>query len=359
MFRTLILTAWTLIHLYVFWRASTVPAVAARISPRWVWLSGALSWSTFALFRGHGHDAGGIGPLLELVGLSWLTALFLTAVALLAVDLATGFGIFFPRIAPRLRGYALLAGGLLAATALVQGMRPPVVRNFEVRLPGLSRELDGTTLAALSDAHLGSLLDGEWLTARVAQVNALRPDVVLLLGDIVEGHGRPDQRLAATLGGMHAPLGVWAVNGNHEGHGDDPRQGLLEMAGVGVLRDRWVEARPGLVIAGTEHDRSGDGAGRIRKALAGRPPGAVILLSHSPREAEAAASAGVGLMLSGHTHGGQVWPFGWLVRLTTPFVAGRYRVGGMTLLVSRGAGTWGVRMRLWQPGEILRITLRA
>jgi predicted MPP superfamily phosphohydrolase len=64
-------------------------------------------------------------------------------------------------------------------------------------------------------------------------------------------------------------------------------------------------------------------------------------------------------MLSGHTHGGQVWPFGWLVRLTTPFVAGRYRVGGMTLLVSRGAGTWGVRMRLWQPGEILRITLRA
>ncbi len=359
MFGILILSAWSLVHLYVFWRASTVPAIAGRISRRRIWLAGALSWSTFALFRGHGHDAGGLGPSLELAGLSWLTALFLTAVALLAVDLATGFGLFFPRVAPRLRGYALLAGGLLVVAALVQGIRPPVVRDYEVRLPGLSRELDGTTLVALSDTHLGSLLDGEWLAARVAQVNALRPDMILLLGDIVEGHGRPDPRLAATLSDLRAPLGVWAVSGNHEGHGDDTGQGLLEMAGIGVLRDRWVEARPGLMIAGTEHDRTGNGADRVRKALAGRPAGAAILLSHSPREAEAAALAGAGLMLSGHTHGGQVWPFGWLVRLTTPYVAGRYQVAGMTLLVSRGAGTWGARMRLWQPGEILRITLRS
>ncbi|MBP7297444.1 MAG: metallophosphoesterase, partial [Acidobacteria bacterium] len=88
-----------------------------------------------------------------------------------------------------------------------------------------------------------------------------------------------------------------------------------------------------------------------------RPPGATILLSHTPWEAERAASAGVGLMLSGHTHGGQIWPFGEIVRTAYPLLAGEYIVDGMTVIVSRGAGTWGPRMRLWHSGEILRITL--
>ena len=93
-------------------------------------------------------------------------------------------------------------------------------------------------------------------------------------------------------------------------------------------------------------------------ALAGRPAGATILMSHTPWETEDAARDGVGLMLSGHTHNGQIWPFTYLVKLVYPRIYGNYKVGGMSLIVCRGTGTWGPRMRLWNRSELLRITLR-
>ncbi len=89
------------------------------------------------------------------------------------------------------------------------------------------------------------------------------------------------------------------------------------------------------------------------------PPGALLLMAHVPVSAKSAARAGVGLMLSGHTHGGQIWPLSIATRMLNPLLAGRYEIDGMTVLVSRGAGTWGPRMRLWQPGEIMVVTLRS
>ena len=170
--------------------------------------------------------------------------------------------------------------------------------------------------------------------------------------------------MLSTLGRISAPLGVWAVNGNHESYGrraNNPN--VLEKSGVELLSNRWVEVRPGLVLAGvddlTRRRRSGQGGDPISEALKGRPPGATILLSHTPWQAETVADAGAGLMLSGHTHAGQIWPFSYLVRLRYPLLEGRYEVGGMPVIVCRGTGTWGPRMRLWRPSEILRITLRS
>ncbi|MFC1679725.1 metallophosphoesterase, partial [Elusimicrobiota bacterium] len=160
------------------------------------------------------------------------------------------------------------------------------------------------------------------------------------------------------------PMGVWAVTGNHEFH-RRRRKGrdYLRETGFKILHDAWGEAAPGLVVAGvddlTRSRRSGRGPGQIDTALKGRPEGATILLSHTPWYAEQAAKAGVGLMLSGHTHGGQVWPFGYLVQRRYPLLAGRYEVNGMPVIVCRGTGTWGPRMRLWKRSEILRVTLRA
>jgi len=263
-----------------------------------------------------------------------------------------------------LRGVALLVGVGLSVVAVVQGERAPVVRDFEVRLPGLPVELDGTVVVAMSDLHLGTLLGPSWLEARVAQVQALRPDVVVLLGDVVEGHGPPVTHLLPALRQLSAPLGVWGVTGNHESHGgSEPSARVLDEAGIGLLHDRSTELRPGLVLAGVDAPgsrarmtRTGD---TLIKALGGRPPGGTVLLSHSPSNAEQAARQGAGLMLSGHTHGGQIWPFSYVVGLVYPLLAGRYQVEGMTVLVCRGTGTWGPRMRLWSPSEILRITLRA
>jgi hypothetical protein len=364
MFGTILISICTLMHLYVFWRIATVPLVNRHVPLVFLILTGLLLWAL--LFLGRLFHHGGTGALtatIELFGMLWLGILFLLFVPLLAVDFITGFGLLLPRWAPSLRGWALLAGGVLASIALVQGLRPPVVQSYEVRLAGLSNEMDGKVLVAMSDLHLGSLIGKRWLAARVDQVKEARPDLVVLLGDIFEGHGRSQEEALPVLRRLSAPLGVWAVTGNHEHHGTD-NMGirLMQAAGFKLLRNRWVEVQSGFVLAGVDDLTSKYRAGRegdyISQALTGRSPGVTVLLSHTPWQAEKAARAGANLMLSAHTHGGQIWPFGYLTRRFYPLVGGRYEVDGMPVIVCRGTGTWGPRMRLWRPGEILRVTLR-
>jgi predicted MPP superfamily phosphohydrolase len=354
----------TLMHIYVFWRAASVPFLKRYVPRKLLLGAGLFLWAGFFLGRVYGHH--GTSPLaktLELLGMNWMGMLFLLFVSLVAMDFLTGFGFLLPRLAPLLRGIALVAGVVLSVVALVQGLRPPVVQEYEVYLSGLADEMDGTVLIAMSDLHLGSVLDERWLEARIAQVQALQPDLVVLLGDLFEGHGEPQGEMLPILRRLSAPLGVWVAPGNHEFHRINSKSTfLVEEAGFHLLRNRWDEVRPGLVMAGvddlTASRRSGHGGDEISKALTGRPPGATILLSHTPWEADKAAAAGVGLMLSGHTHGGQIWPFGYLVKRFYPLLGGRYEVAGMTVIVCRGTGTWGPRMRLWRPSEILRVKLR-
>ena len=366
MFGIILLGVVTVMHAYVFWRASSVPFLKRRVPPKLLIGVCVILWTVFALGRFAGHDSSGAtAALIELTGMDWMAVLFLTTVCLLTVDLVTGFGLFVPRLAPSLRGLGLVLGGLLSIIAVVQGMRPPVVHKYEVSLPGLPKEMDGTVVVGVSDLHLGPLLGSQWFEKRIAQIRGQKPDMVVLLGDIFEGHGTPRPELLADLKLLSAPLGVWAVLGNHEFHGRETSNGApFNGAAIKVLRNSWREIRPGLVLAGiddlTHNHLSGqDGGDAMTKMLANRPRGATILLSHTPWQADKAAKAGVSLMLSGHTHGGQIWPFGYLVERRYPLLAGLYRVGGMAVIVSRGAGSWGPRMRLWLPGEILRVTLRS
>ena len=113
------------------------------------------------------------------------------------------------------------------------------------------------------------------------------------------------------------------------------------------------------MLAGIDYQKWEAKDSLFAKTLRRGPVGATVLLYHEPVRIAQAEQAGVELMLCGHTHGGQVWPFGYLLRMMYEYLAGRYEVGEMTLLVSRGTGTWGPRMRLWRRGEILRITLRS
>jgi len=363
MFGTILISVSTLMHVYVFWRAASVPLVDRHVSRRLFIGVGVCLWAILVLGRFFGHgNTGTVVWILELLGMTWIGALLLVCISMLAVDLVTVFGFLLPRLAPVLRGWALFAGAVLSGMALVQGVRPPVVENYEVNLPGLSHDMDGTVLVGMSDWHIGSLIGERWLAARIAQVQAQQPDMVVLLGDLFEGHGPPHGDLLPVLRKLSAPLGVWAVPGNHEYYGSNGGLSLVQKAGFHVLQNRWVQIRSGLILAGvddlTTQRRSGRGGDPVTQALAGRPSGATILLSHTPWQAEKAASAGVGLMLSGHTHGGQIWPFSYLVGRVYPLLAGQYDVDGMAVIVCRGTGTWGPPMRLWPPGEILRVTLR-
>jgi len=364
MFGTILISIVTLMHVYVFWRAVSVPFIKSRIPKKYIIGAGLILWILFYIGRVYGHHGvETLAKVLELIGMNWMAGLFLIFTCLLAMDLITGFGLFLPSLASRLRGFAIVIGIGLSVIALIQGLRPPVVENYDVYLSELPNEMDNTVIIVLSDLHLGSLLGPRWLQARIAQVKKQKPDLVVLLGDIFEGHSEYGDELLTVMNSLSAPLGVWAVYGNHEFHRrHNQSEAPINKAKFKVLRNCWTELRPGLILAGVDdlttiQRRTGQVGHYISKTLVGRPPGATILLSHTPWETEKAAKAGVGLMFCGHTHGGQIWPFDYLVKLRYPLLEGRYEVNGMTVIVSRGTGTWGPRMRLWSPGEILRVTL--
>ncbi|MGE4290804.1 MAG: metallophosphoesterase [Desulfovibrio sp.] len=364
MFRIILALVVTVLHVYVFWRLSTVPVVFQHVPRRALIAAAVFLWAAFFLDRAIAPETGsGLGVALELWSMTWMAVLFLTATCLLLVDGVTLFGLVLRGAARGLRGWAVVAGLALSCLALVQGLRAPVVREYEVRMDGLPAELDGTVVMALSDLHLGTVLGESWLQARISQIKEQKPDLIVLMGDVFEGHALPGQALVEGLHGLYAPYGVWGVAGNHDLYAAQQAvPDVFRAAHIRLLQNAHAELCPGLVLAGVDNLSSPRDTARIpesfHNALDNRPPGATILLSHAPVDPELAASLGTGLMLSGHTHGGQIWPFGYLVKRQFPYFVGRYEVGGMTLLVSRGAGTWGPRMRLWLPGEMLLITLR-
>jgi uncharacterized protein len=369
MFGGILILICTLMHVYVLWRISAAPLIKRHLQLRYLVLITIILWAAFfsGLLLGHNHS-GSLASILESIAMTWMAMLFLIFTSIFMADVLTGFGFFIPRYGASIRGWALAAGVLLSMIGLIQGHRAPVTDNFELQINHLPKNLDGIVIIALADLHVGSQIGNNWLAARVAQVNELKPDLVVLLGDIVEGHSRDNQdAFASTLSRLAAPLGVYAVIGNHEyfGTGDEGNvSSIFDKAGIPALMGAWKELKSGLILAGIDPPQGRMGRrdlvpGSISNALNGRPEGAVILLSHFPQGAEEAAGSGVDLMLSGHTHGGQIWPFNWIERPLYPLMEGEYKINGMSVIVSRGAGTWGPRMRLWKPGEIVRITLRS
>jgi hypothetical protein len=367
MFFKVILSIWTLMHVYVGWRGSSTPIIARHI-PRPAFLAIlTMLWASYLLSRtAKRHGLFRFASFLEFIGSYWVGVLFLAFLGFLAADLITGFGFLMPRLAPTVRGWGLDAALVLCVIAIIQAHRSPVVINYDVRIQNLPAERNGTVLVLLSDTHLGTMLDERWASARITQVEALHPDLIVLAGDIVEDHGNAKRKWGPLLGRLSAPLGVWAVEGNHETYGPRrERDTVLQDAGIHLLHDRWEQAAPGLTIAGvddltTRRRRGVNYTSFLDRALSDRPStGATILISHTPWPPDQATCPGIGLMLSGHTHNGQIWPFNYVVKSMYPFVAGNYNVNGMPLIVCRGTGTWGPRMRLWQRGEIVRVTLHS
>ena len=363
-FLLIVLSVWTVMHVYVVSRLWNLPA-----APPFGWhlglsLAGAALWFSFPLAQWLSRTVGRAAGPLEVVASTWVGLLFLLLVCLLAADLVTGFGWLLPSWWRLARMVAMGAAMALGIAALVQGLRPPVVREHQVSLPGLRPEYDGLRIVQLTDLHVGTLLGADWVRRRVAQVETLRPDLVLVTGNLVDRDGTLSESLAPLFRHLHARLGVWGVLGNHEFYaGLDRTVHVFEAAGIRLLRDEAAEVAPGLVLAGVDdlsaRRQFGADGHPVDRALAHRPAGTTIFLSHSPWQVESAAEFGVALMLSGHTHAGQIWPFNYIVRLMYPYVVGRFEVNGMTLLVSRGTGFWGPPMRLFLPGEIVAVTLLA
>lgn len=365
LFLITILGIWAAMHSYVFWRLSSIPWVSTHVSTLALSVSGLVLWSSYVVARV--LDSKGMQAFswpLEYLAANWIGVLFLLFCALLVADVATLGGHLFASRAPVVRGWAVLAALFLGLFGWVQGLRAPVLREYEATLDGLPPERDGTVLVQISDLHLGNLIGRRWLKNLVLRVQELKPDLIVLVGDVVDGNVGRVEPLREVLAAFKAPLGVWAVTGNHEYYAGAERSvQLFQAAGFHVLRDGNRQAAPGLILAGvddlTARQQFGSTDHPLDRALRGRASGATILLSHSPLKAKEAAAFGVELMLSGHTHNGQIWPFNYLVARRYPLIAGSYKVDGMTTIVCRGTGTWGPRMRLWLPSEIVRIKLKS
>ncbi len=266
-----------------------------------------------------------------------------------------------------LGGAAAMLTGFTGGVALLEGMGAPRIRQIEVQLKRLPVLLDGTTLVQLTDLHVGPTIGRGFMERIVQRSNALEPDVVVITGDLVDGRVSDLAEAVEPLGALRARWGVYFVTGNHEYYsGVNEWLDHLGSLGVRTLRNQRVtigETPHSFDLAGIDdhssHGYPGHGPD-LPRALAGRDPSReLVLLAHQPRAVTEAAKHGVGLQLSGHTHGGQIWPFNWAVRLVQPHVAGFARLRDTILYVSRGSGYWGPPMRLWAPSEITHITLRA
>jgi hypothetical protein len=250
----------------------------------------------------------------------------------------------------------------LGGIAMVVAHAPVRVRRLRVALPYLGASMNGYKIVQLSDVHVSATLGGALVLELVEKINALGADLVVVTGDLVDGSVAELGALVAPFARLRARDGVYFVTGNHEylSGADEWVAFVSSSLGFRVLRNERVAigGAAGFDLVGVD-DSSGtsdlDGALRDRDAAR-----ASILLAHRPDDVDRAVRAGIGLQLSGHTHGGQIAPTWWaLERIRQPYVYGAYALGETFLYVTSGAGYWGPPMRLGTRAEIALFELSA
>ena len=273
-------------------------------------------------------------------------------------------------VARAVAGGAVLVAGTAGLVSYRSATGPAVIEEVAIRLPRLPPTLSGYTIAQISDLHVGPTIREREVRRVIEQTNALKPDLIVITGDLVDGTPRELGHIVAELARLEARHGVLFITGNHEYYsGVDAWLELLPRLGIRPLRNQQLligDEGGRFMLAGVDDwsaAQFGKGHGLdLEKAIAGHDPErSLVLLAHQPRDFQAAVRAGVDLQLSGHTHGGQLFPFNFAVRAAFPWVKGLYRetVDGRSgqIYVSRGTGYWGPPMRLGSPPEISKLVL--
>ena len=304
-----------------------------------------------------------------LVAVGFFSTLFVTTllrdVLLLGARLAVSGSRYQALLGPSAFG-AILTTVAVTAVGFVVARRPRVV-HVDIPVARLPQALHGFSITQISDLHVGPTIRHDFVERLVGRVNGLRADLIAVTGDLVDGSVQQLAAHTAPLSKLSARHGVYFVTGNHEYYsGEAAWTREIRRLGLIVLKNQHVvldHDGASLVLAGVDdfaahrYDpaQRSDPAAAIHGAPVGA--GARILLAHQPVSAGAAASAGYDVQISGHTHGGQFWPWNLFVRLFQPFTAGLHRVKSLWVYVSRGTGYWGPPNRFGVPAEITRIRL--
>jgi predicted MPP superfamily phosphohydrolase len=359
-----------LLHLYIGWRI--VPELPGPLAP-WVFsllLLASAILIPLAFFGRRSRDRARADRY------SWagMLALGLFSILLVLTLLRDGvlllawpFGV---AQLPHWSALAVVAGAVLFMAVGVFNARSTArVREVEVPVPGLPGALEGFTIAQISDIHVGPTIKRPYLQAIVDAVNRLNADAVAVTGDLVDGRVQDLAPDVAPLAQLRSRHGTFFVTGNHEYYsGADEWVAELQRLGVQVLMNEHVVLQHDgarLVMAGvadtSAHHFNPQHRSDPQRALHGAPAdaGVRVLLAHQPRSADAAAQAGFDVQLSGHTHGGQYWPWNLFVRLQQPYTAGLHRLKQLWVYTSRGTGYWGPPVRFGAPSEITRLRFSA
>lgn len=342
---------------------------------------------TAAIFVGMAYQLGGLdGPLPRLIGIVGMTWLAVSFYLLLGILLGA-IGALGLRIARRdeearrtwhRRSVPVIVGASLVITAygVLEAQRVGV-NEVEVEVAGLPTELEGYRVAVVSDLHVGPIRGADLTAQAVRLTTEAEPDVILLAGDLTDGTTAQFAQVLDPLADLSAPDGVYAVTGNHEYYAGDAEGWVARWRELGLeplLNASTTIDRDGirLQIAGVSdaaaeevpmtETSDPDLLPRLDAALAEVDPGQPsILIAHRPGVGEdpLVRAAGVDLMVSGHTHGGQIWPFTLLVPLVNPTIAGLDVIDGTTAYTTRGVGTWGPPTRVLAPPEVSILTLTA
>jgi len=382
----LVLAGW---HTYLWLRLGRDPAWPRPVRRGLGILFAALALSIPSMFLIRFLAGRGAGGPLVMAGYLWLGAGFLLLSALVFADVVRASIAAVravrsrlsdvPPVVPDPARRVFLARSVAAAAVTTTGaatawgvneaLGEVRVKEVAVRLARLPKALDGLRVVQITDLHVGAPIGRAFVERVAEQTRRLDPDLLVYTGDLVDGRVAQLEHAIEPLGRLSARFGTYAVTGNHEYY-----SGALEWIehlaklGIHTLGNSRVEiGDPGpggarLDLAGIWDFQGGrrlpDHRPNLAPALRGRDPDReLMLLSHQPKAADMAAAARVGLMLSGHTHGGQLQPFGGLVWLTQPYLAGLHQHGPTQVYVSRGTGFWGPPIRLGAPAEITHVTL--
>ena len=375
-FFSIVLIVYTSVNYYIFARGLSTFEPGTGLRTAFIWAFWLLAMSFVA------------GRILEKVYLSylsdfftwagsfWLAAMlyfFLIVVSVDLLRLLNHFLPFFNKIIPEailIRPYFITIGVATGVFLLVfaghLNALIPRTERITINIPKASPEQNTLRVAMVSDIHLGTIISKHRLQKIIDHLNSVEPDLILIPGDLVDEDLAPviSQNLGAMFTQLKAPLGVFASTGNHEYIGGaKDAVSYLRKHHIQVLRDTAVQFLPNIYVIGRDDIESNRFAGQTRKSLkdivSAIPDSAVrIVLDHQPRAYQEAIDAKTDLILSGHTHHGQLWPLNYITQAMFPLSWGYGQFDQMHAYVSSGIGTWGPPVRLGNRPEVVVFTLK-